>query len=36
VTTGEAAMEIFADSPPDVTVLDVALPGIAGWTSCDA
>ena len=30
VTSGEAAMEIFADSPPDVTVLDVALPGIDG------
>jgi two-component system, OmpR family, response regulator BaeR len=30
VTTGEAALEIFADSPPDVTVLDVALPGIDG------
>jgi DNA-binding response OmpR family regulator len=30
VTTGEAAMEVFADSPPDVTVLDVALPGIDG------
>jgi DNA-binding response OmpR family regulator len=30
VTCGEAAMEIFADSPPDVTVLDVALPGIDG------
>jgi DNA-binding response OmpR family regulator len=30
VNTGEAAMEIFADSPPDVTVLDVALPGIDG------
>jgi DNA-binding response OmpR family regulator len=30
VTSGEAAMEIFSDSPPDVTVLDVALPGIDG------
>jgi DNA-binding response OmpR family regulator len=30
VTSGEAAMEVFADSPPDVTVLDVALPGIDG------
>jgi DNA-binding response OmpR family regulator len=30
VTTGEAALDIFADSPPDVTVLDVALPGIDG------
>ncbi len=30
VTSGEAALEIFADSPPDVTVLDVALPGIDG------
>ena len=30
VTTGEAALDIFADGPPDVTVLDVALPGIDG------
>jgi len=30
VTSGEAALEIFADCPPDVTVLDVALPGIDG------
>jgi DNA-binding response OmpR family regulator len=30
VSTGEAALEIFSDSPPDVTVLDVALPGIDG------
>jgi DNA-binding response OmpR family regulator len=30
VTSGEAAMEIFDDSPPDVTILDVALPGIDG------
>jgi two-component system response regulator BaeR len=30
VTSGEAAIEVFADSPPDVTVLDVALPGIDG------
>ncbi len=30
VSTGEAAIEIFGDSPPDVTVLDVALPGIDG------
>jgi DNA-binding response OmpR family regulator len=30
VSTGEAAMEIFADGAPDVTVLDVALPGIDG------
>ena len=35
MTTGETAMEIVAESPPDVTFLDVALPGIAGWTSCD-
>lgn len=30
VSSGEAALEIFADGPPDVTVLDVALPGIDG------
>jgi DNA-binding response OmpR family regulator len=30
VTDGEAALEIFANGPPDVTVLDVALPGIDG------
>ena len=30
VTNGEAAMEVFADNPPDITVLDVALPGIDG------
>jgi two-component system, OmpR family, phosphate regulon response regulator PhoB len=30
VTTGEAALDIFADDPPDVTVLDVVLPGMDG------
>jgi DNA-binding response OmpR family regulator len=30
VATGEAALEHFAQSPPDVTVLDVGLPGIDG------
>jgi DNA-binding response OmpR family regulator len=30
VDSGEAALEVFNDSPPDVTVLDVALPGIDG------
>jgi DNA-binding response OmpR family regulator len=30
VSTGEAALEVFSDAPPDVTVLDVALPGIDG------
>jgi CheY-like chemotaxis protein len=30
VGSGEAALEVFKESPPDVTVLDVALPGIDG------
>ncbi len=30
VGSGEAALDVFNESPPDVTVLDVALPGIDG------
>jgi len=30
VGSGEEALAVFNDSPPDVTVLDVALPGIDG------
>jgi DNA-binding response OmpR family regulator len=30
VRTGEAALDIFADDPPDVTILNIALPGIDG------
>jgi CheY-like chemotaxis protein len=30
VGSGEEALAVFAESPPDVTVLDVALPGMDG------
>ncbi len=30
VRTGEEALEMFKESPPEVTILDVGLPGIDG------
>ena len=30
VSSGEEALAVFNESPPDITILDVALPGIDG------
>ncbi|MBC7368640.1 MAG: hybrid sensor histidine kinase/response regulator [Undibacterium sp.] len=34
VESGEAALEIYAKSPPDLVLLDVMLPGIDGFETC--
>lgn len=32
--SGEEALEFFADSPPDLVLLDVMMPGIDGFETC--
>ena len=36
VTSGERALEAARLSPPDVVLLDVAMPGMDGYATCDA
>lgn len=31
VTTGEDALAVSADLPPDLAVIDLVLPGMGGW-----
>src|SRR6202142_4028689 len=36
VASGEEALDVFADSPPDVALIDIMLPGMDGFECCRA
>src|ERR1039457_5552426 len=36
VASGEEALELFADSPTDVALIDIMLPGMDGFECCRA
>lgn len=34
--TGEQAIDLFAEHLPDITLLDVSMPGMDGFTCCES